>query len=43
MEEFGDTTEKLYLHVAELSNGFRRSNNKKMMQLLKLKMDKSNS
>ena len=43
MEEFGDTTEKLYLHVAELSNGFRKSNNKKMMQLLKLKMDKSNS
>ena len=41
MEEFGDTTEKLYLKVAEVSNGFRRSNNKKTMQLLTSKMDKS--
>ena len=38
MEEFGDTTESLYIHVANVSNGFRRPTKKKLTQLLKAKI-----
>ena len=38
METFGDTTERLYLHVAEVSDGFRRPNKNKIVQLLKARI-----
>ena len=38
MEEFGDTTERLYLHVASISDGFRKPNKKKVVQLLKARI-----
>ena len=38
MEEFGDTTEKLYIHIASISDGFRKPNKKKVAQLLKARI-----
>ena len=38
METFGDTTEKLYIHVASISDGFRKPNKKKVAQLLKARI-----
>ena len=37
MEEFGDTTESLYLHIAD-NYDFRKPNKKKISQLLKTKI-----
>ena len=36
MEEFGDTTEKLYIHVME-NYGLRKPNKKKVMELMRYK------
>ena len=36
MEEFGDTTEKLYIHIME-NYGLRKTNKKKVMELMRYK------
>ena len=37
MEEFGDTTENLYIHISN-NYDFRKPNKKKILQLLKTKI-----
>ena len=38
MEEFGGTTEGLYIHVSKISEGFRKPTKEKVIQLIKLKL-----